>query len=175
MFIKKRVMKKILLLFISLIFTQCSILDDSRGLDFDQNAFDQNRELWQENKISNYTFSQEYFSTSVGPQPKLTSIVINSELDTIFVQSKNATDISIDHLRYYATVADVYDFIEYIKNSCEEEINSDQSNMKGAEIIVSYDDTYHYPTEVNCSGYYPDGIVGGLSIQIIFSDFKLNP
>jgi len=167
-------MNKILLLLISLIFIQCSNLDDSRGLDFDQNAFDQNRELWKENKISNYTFSQEYFSTSVGPQPKLTSIVINSELDTIFVQSKNATNISIEHLTYYATVDNVYDFIEYIVNSCEEQINSSQSPMAGAEIEITYDGTFHYPTEINCSGYYPDGMLGGLSIQIIISDFEVN-
>jgi hypothetical protein len=167
-------MKKILILFISLIFTHCSDLDDSRGLVFDQNTFDQNRELWKENKISNYTFSQEYFSTSIGPQPKLTSIVINSELDTIFVQSINATNISIEHLTYYETIDNVYDFIEYIVNSCEEQINSSQSRMEGAEIKITYDDTFHYPTEINCTGYYPDAILGGLSVHIIFSDFEVN-
>jgi hypothetical protein len=170
-------MKKILFLLISLILISCSDSDDSdeiAGLNFDQNAFDRNRQLWEVNEISNYTFSQEYFSTSVGPQPKLTSVVINSELDTIFVQSKNATNISIEHLTHYETVDNVYDFIEYIVNSCEEQINSNQSQMKGAKIDVEYDETFYYPTKINCVGYYPDGLVGGLSIHIIFSDFEVN-
>jgi hypothetical protein len=167
-------MKKILLLLISLILISCSDSDEFAGLNFDQNAFDQNRELWKQSKISNYTFSQEYFSSSVGPQPKLTSIVINSKLDTIFLQSNNATNISIEHLTYYETVDNVYDFIEYIVKSCEEQINSSQSPMEGAVIEIAYDETFHYPTEIDCSGYYPDGMLGGLSIHIIISDFEVN-
>ena len=170
-------MKKILLLLISLILISCSDSDNSdefAGLNFDQNAFEKNRQLWTENEISNYTFSQEYFSTSIGPQPKLTSIVINSEFDTIFLQSINATNISIEDLTYYETIDNVYDFIDYIVNSCEEQINSSQSPMKGAKIEITYDDTFHYPTKIICSGYYPNGMLGGLSIQIIISDFEVN-
>lgn len=166
-------MKKILLIFISLIFLQCTDSEDSRGLVFDQNAFEQNRELWKESKISNYKFSQEYFSLSVGPQPKLTSIVINSELDTIFLQSNNATNISLEELNYYGTINNVYDFIDYIVKSCEENIISANSPMEGAEIEIIYDKTFHYPTEINCTGYYPKGLDGGLSIHIIISDFEV--
>jgi hypothetical protein len=167
-------MKKILLL-ISLILISCSKSDDSdkfAGLHFDQNTFEKNRQLWTGNEIMNYTFSQEYFSTSIGGQPKLTSVIKNRVLDTIFVQ--NDTDASVENMTYYETIDDVYDFIEYIVNSCKEQIDSSQSPMKGAEIEITYDDTFHYPTEINCHGYYPSGILGGLSIQIVFSDFEVN-
>ncbi|MDD3721223.1 MAG: DUF6174 domain-containing protein [Lutibacter sp.] len=170
-------MKKILLLLISLILISCSDSDNSdefTGLNFDQNAFEKNRQLWTDNEISNYTFSQEYFSSSVGPQPKLTSIVINRELDAIFVQSTNETNISLEELTYYETIDNVYDFINYIVNSCEEQINSNQSPMEGAKIEITYDDTFHYPTKIICSGYYSNVMLGGLNIQIIISDFEVN-
>ena len=54
-------MKKILLLLISLILISCSDSGDSDeivGLNFDQNAFERNRQLWEVNEISNYTFSK---------------------------------------------------------------------------------------------------------------------
>jgi hypothetical protein len=170
-------MKKILLLLISLILISCSNSDDSdefAGLNFDQNTFEKNRQLWTENEILNYTFSQEYFSSSIGGQPKLTCVIKNRVLDTIFVLSEYDTDISIESLTYYKTIDDAYDFIEYIVNSCEEQINSDQRPMKGAKIDVEYDDTFYYPTKINCTGSYPDDLVGGLDIGIIFSDFEIN-
>ena len=170
-------MKKILLLLISLILISCNNSDDSDeivGLNFDRNAFEKNRQLWTENEISNYTFSQEYFSTSVGPQPKLTSIVINSELDIIFLQSNNSTNIPIEEFIYYGTVEDAFQFIEWTTAYYEDIINSNQSYMKGAEFDITYDETYHYPTEIKCIGNYFERIDGGLSIQIIFSDFEVN-
>ncbi|GEM_PF-1999933 len=171
-------MKKILiffnsLIFILLLFISCSDLDDSTMLVFDQNKFDKNRELWTKNEILNYTFSQQYSSLSIGSQPILTIIVRNRELDTIFVQSEYDTDINIEYLRYYEAIEDAYDFIEYIVNDCEEQINSDQSNMDGAKIDVEYDDSFYYPTKINCIGFYPNGVVGGLNIRIIFSDFEV--
>lgn len=170
-------MKKILLLLISLILISCSVSDDSdefAGLNFDQNAFDRNRQLWEVNEISNYTFSQEYSSTSIGTQPKLTSIVLNRELDSIFIQSNYANNTSIEGLTYHGTVDDVYLLIEYIANYYEEEINSSQNTLKGVEIDITYDDTFHYPTELKCNGYYSEALLGGLNFQIIFSDFEVN-
>ena len=169
-------MKKslLLLLLISLILISCSDSDEFAELNFDQNTFEKNRQLWTENEVLSYTFSQEYFSTSIGGQPILTSVIKNRLLDTIFVQSGSDTDIPIEYLTYYETIDDAFDFIEYIVNSCEEQINSNQSPMKGAVIDVEYDETFYYPTKINCGGYYPDGLVGGLSIHIIFSDFEVN-
>ncbi len=168
-------MKKILLL-ISLIFISCSNSNDSdkfSGLHFDQKTFEKNRQLWAENEILNYTFSQEYFSSSIGDQPKLTSVIKNKVLDTIFVQSGYATDNPIEELTYYGTVDDIFQYIEWSTGYYEDIINSNQSNMKGVEITITYDKTYHYPTEIKCSGNYFETIYGGLSIQIIFSDFKV--
>jgi hypothetical protein len=167
-------MKKILLLLISLVLISCSDSDEFAGLNFDRNTFEKNRELWEVNKISNYTFSQEYSSTAVGSQPRLTSVVINNKLDTIFVQSKYTTNNSMGELTYYGTVDDIYIYIEYMANYLEGEINSNQSIMKGAEIEIIYDDTWHYPTEIKCSGYYDHDLIGGLGLNIIFSDFEVN-
>ena len=170
-------MKKILLLLISLILISCSDSNDSDeivGLNFDQNTFEKNRQLWDEIKISNYTFSQVYSSTSIWSQPKLTSIVLNSELDSIFIEPKYANNIPIEEFIYYGTVEDVFQFIEWITAYYEDIINSNQSNMKGAEFAITYDETNHYPTEIKCRGNYFETVDGGLSIHIIISDFEVN-
>ena len=170
-------MKKILLLLIALILISCSDSNDSDeivGLNFDQNAFDQNRELWDEIKISNYTFSQEYSSLSIGTQPKLTSTVLNSELDSIFIEPKYGYNTPIEEFTYYGTVDDVFQYIEWSTGYYENIINSNQNNMKGAEFAIKYDETYHYPTEIKIRGNYFEPVYGGLSVQIIISDFEVN-
>lgn len=163
------------LLLFALMLISCSDSDELAGLNFDQKTFEKNRALWERNKISNYTFSQIYSSLSIGSQPKLTSIVLNNELDTIFVQSKNVTNNSMGELTYYGTVEDIYQYIENMAEQLEIEINSSQNIMKGAEIEVTYNETLHYPTEIKCHGYYDKDIVGGLGINIVLSDFEVNP
>ena len=168
-------MKKILLLLISLILISCSDSDDSdefAGLNFDQNTFEKNRQLWEVNKIPNYTFSQAYSSLSIGNQPKLTSVVLNSKLDSIFIETYNENNSSIEDLTYYGTIDDVYLFVKNFANYYKEEIDSNQSNLKGVEIHITYDDTFHYPTEIKINGYYSEIIEGGLSFRIVFSDFE---
>ena len=169
-------MKKILLLLISLILLSCSdsdATDEFTGLNFDQNTFVKNRQLWEANKILNYTFSQVYSSISIGSQPKLRSIVINNELDSIFIESKYVNNTSLEELTYYSTVDDVYLFIAYFANYYEEEIISSQSTMKGIEMDITYDDTFHYPTEIKFIGYYSKVLEGGLSLRIVLSDFEV--
>ncbi len=80
--------KNLIIILMSLLLISCSDSDELAGLNFDRNTFEKNRELWEVNKISNYKFSQVYSSLSIGSQPKLTSIVLNNEMDTIFVQSQ---------------------------------------------------------------------------------------
>lgn len=168
-------MKKILsFLLISILLISCSDTDELTGLNFDQKTFEKNRELWQVNKISNYKFAQVYSSLSIGSQPKLTSIVLNHELDTIYIQSNNSYYNLIGELTYFGTVEDIYQYIENMAEQIEIEINSSQNIMKGAEIEITYDDALHYPTEIKCSGYYDKPLLGGLSINIVFSDFEVN-
>lgn len=168
-------MKKILsFLLISILLISCSDTDELTGLNFDQKTFEKNRELWQVNKISNYKFSQVYSSLSIGSQPKLTSIVLNHELDTIYIQSNNSYYNLIGELTYFGTVEDIYQYIENMAEQIEIEINSSQNIMKGAAIEITYDEILHYPTEIKCSGYYDKPLLGGLSINIVFSDFEVN-
>ncbi len=70
-------MKKIFLLFTTIILISCNDTDDSSiGLDFDQESFNTNRELWESSGISNYVFTQEFTSLSIGGQPELTAVII---------------------------------------------------------------------------------------------------
>jgi hypothetical protein len=164
-------MKNIVILFLSLIIVSCSETDESTGLIFNQASYNTNRELWENNGVLDYTFSQEYFSSSVGGQSILTTIVKNSELDTIYSQS---IEESVKQLTHYETIDDVFDFINYMAEYCNDNINSSNSSMNGANITVEYDEKYYYPTKISCSGYYPDGYVGGLDTEIFIADFKEN-
>jgi len=167
-------MKKILLLLISLILISCSDdSDENVGLIFDQNAFLENRQLWEENGISNYTFSQEYFSLSVGGQPKIKSIIINGELDSIFIQSINVNNLPVEEFIHYETVDDIFQFIEWSTGYSQDLINSNQSTLISVEYDITYDETYHYPTKISFKGRHSEPMLGGLSVDIILSDFKI--
>ena len=170
-------MKKIFLLLISLILISCSDSDDSdefARLNFDQNTFEKNRQLWENSGIKDYTFIQEYSSSSVGRLPKLITVVIDGTLDTIYSLSNLGLDYHIENYTNYKTIDDVFQFIEWSTGYYEDIINSNQSNMKGAEFAITYDETYHYPTEIKCSGYYSVGVLGGLNVRINISDFEIN-
>lgn len=168
-------MKRTLLLSILLILISCRNSDELAILNFDQSSFDENRKLWNERKILNYTFSQESFSLSTGPQPKITCIVKNRVLDSTFVQFENNDNITpIESLNYYKTIEEAYNFIEKTVNSCKERIDSKENHMKGAKIDVEYDNNFYYPTKIYCIGYYKESFVGGLGIEITINGFEIN-
>jgi hypothetical protein len=166
-------MKNTLFLFMLLIIVSCNDTDDSTGLVFDQDSYDTNLELWENSGIVDYTFSQEYSSLSTGPQSELTTVVKNGALDTIYSQSSEDED-PIEYLVHYETINEVFDYIDSIVESCNEAINSSDELMDGANIEVEYDDNYHYPIEVRCSGSYPDDYCGGLGTIIFITDFEAN-
>jgi len=166
-------MKKTLIFLLLISLISCEEKDDLLGMNFDEETYNENRNLWQESGILNYTFSQEYFSTSVGGQPELNTIVRNNELDNIIIKS-SGEDITSDELIYYDNITDLYDFIDSVVKDGNEQINSSDKAMKGAIIDVEYDETYHYPTKISCSGYYPEGYLGGLSITIFVNDFQID-
>lgn len=167
-------MKNILLIFMSLIIVSCTKSDDSVGLIFEQESYDTNRKLWENSGVKDYTFIQEYSSTSVGRLPKLITVVIDGKLDTIYSLSSLSHDYSIENRTNYKTINDVFDFINSIVESCNEQINSSDSSMEGAEIEVEYDENYFYPTKIKCVGYYNENLLGGLSVGITISDFEIN-
>lgn len=169
-------MKKILMLLISVILISCNDsddLDEFSGINFDRNTFETKRELWEVNKTSNYSFSQVYHALGVVKQPKLKSIVLNNELDSIFVQSDQVDNTPLEYFEYFETIDDIYQFVEYLANCYETEINSDKSTLKGVKIEITYDDIFHYPTEIISTSYYSKIIYGGSSLQITCSDFEV--
>ncbi|WP_372754653.1 DUF6174 domain-containing protein [Labilibaculum sp.] len=169
-------MKNTLFLFMLLAIVSCSDTDDSTGLVFDQDSYDTNRELWENSGIVNYSFSQEYSTISTGPQPELTTVVKNGELDTIYSQSSENED-QIEYFVHCETMDEVFDYIDNIVESCNEAINSSDNIMDGADIEIEYDEKYYYPIKVKCSGSYPDeydGFDGGLSTVMYITDFEVN-
>jgi len=167
-------MKNIFLIFMSLILVSCTKSDDSVGLIFNQESYDTNRELWENSGIKDYSFVQAYSSNSVGGLPKLITVVIDSKLDTIYTQSSEFHDYSIENHPHYKTINEVFDYINNTVESCNKQINSSDSPMEGAEIEIEYDENYYYPTKIKCLGYYDEGLLGGLSVGITISDFEIN-
>lgn len=162
----------IFLLLITLI--SCEKKDDLPGMNFDEETYNENRYLWQESGIMNYTFSQEYHSQSIGGQPELNTVVRNNELVSIIVKSSGEDIRSDGFIIYYNNINDLYDFIDKIVKDAYWEINSSDNSMRGATIEVEYDETYHIPTKISCTGYYRPDIYGGLSITIAVNDFTID-
>ena len=166
-------MKYILLILISFVIVSCSETDDSIGLNFNEASYNTNRELWENGEILNYSFAQEQSASYNGGQPKLITVVKNGELDMIDVQSNDSND-SVENLVHYETIIEIFDYINNTVESCNQQINSSSNKMIGAEIEVEYNEIFYYPTKIICTGYYPDGYVGGLSTQIFITDFEKN-
>ncbi|WP_430811606.1 MULTISPECIES: DUF6174 domain-containing protein [unclassified Carboxylicivirga] len=166
-------MKNIFLFLLSFVIVSCGDTDDSIGLLFNQDSYNSNRELWENSGKLDYSFTQEQSATYNGGQPKLITVVKNGELDTIYIQTNESGD-SVKYLVHYETIDDVYDYINSTVESCNEQINSSDNQMNGAKIEVEYDASYYFPAKIICTGYYPNGYVGGLSTQIFITDFEEN-
>ncbi|GGG97508.1 hypothetical protein GCM10011416_14410 [Polaribacter pacificus] len=166
-------MRKILAFLIALILFSCSKSDEISGFNFDQKTFEKNRQLWEQNKINNYTFSQKYSSTSIGSQPKLTSVVKNNQLDSIFVQSNNTSISDLGEVFYYGTVNKVFQHIEWVTGYYENILHINDGYMKGVFFEITYDETYHYPTKIKYTGDYFGNVNGGLNVLIELSDFDV--
>lgn len=143
------------------------------GLKFNEKSFNTNFKLWHQYKNTSYEFSQEYFDNSRGPMPKIKIEVSDDKLMSSTVISDDI-DIDKNNIYFFETITDVYEFIEAVEVSCRESINSNHENsMYGAEIEIIYDEDYHYPLEVKCTGFYEEGVVGGLSSHLNISEFKI--
>lgn len=161
---------------IAFVSISCSNSDDSNeitGLQFDQQTFDANLQSWKGNGFSNYTFSQEYFSTAVGPpQPVITSVVKDNNSESVTISSNYNGNLGLDEMTYYQTIDDVFAYIEQSIDYYQEQIDSSENSMTGVEIHVAYDETYNFPTKLELMGHYSEPLLGGLSITIIFSGFE---
>ncbi len=159
-------------LFFTVFLFSCTNEEESVGLVFDQESFDTNRELWESSGITNYAFTQVYVSNVIGGQNELRTYVVENSLDTIYVIGGD--NGSVEDLVYYESISEVYDYIDRIVESCEEEINSSDNVMEGAKIIVEYNDSLYFPTKISCTGIYPEGYDGGLGVALTLSDFEVN-
>ncbi|KXX68177.1 DUF6174 domain-containing protein [Flammeovirga sp. SJP92] len=164
-------MKNLLLLtfaFAFLLFS-CNEKNELYTVNFDQEAYSQNLEMWTKSNFKDYSFSQQIFSSSFGGQPKLTINVKNGVYDSFTMEGER----EINSLTYYETVPELYAFIERIVEESKLKINDAEDPMKGVTIEVKYHDTYFYPVSIYCSGFYTGDYVGGLDITINVSDFEL--
>lgn len=164
---------KIIAVILTFFLLSCDFfIDDKEGLTFDEKSFEENKSLWVQNDISNYSFNQKYFDSSRGPMPEIGIKVSNNEFKSKdFVSGDDG--IHENDLYYFKTINEIFIFVERVVAECKDDIESNhESSMLGAEIRIEYDETYHFPRKVDCSGYYEEGVMGGLSSHLQITYFE---
>lgn len=164
---------KIITIIILLSVFSCNFfIDKKQELSFDEDTFKSNYTQWIQSENKNYEFIQKYSSTSTGPQPEIKVEVSNGKFVSSTIIS-NESDIHKYDFRRFDTITEIYEFVDEIAVECKENIASDQHPMLSAEIEIEYDETYHYPIMIDCSGSYEAGYAGGLSLILRISKFEL--
>ncbi len=173
-------MRNLILVFIALLtLGSCRKETDKKigSLSFDKAAYENNLSIWRSSQHANYKYSIEYYSEADGPQPKAIITVENYGIKEVAIQNEDGTitvleNNQIDYF-HYKTIDGWYNYISYTEYNCIQNINSSENAMQSARIDVTYDETYHFPKQINCSGSYPIGYMGGLSVEVKITDFEL--
>lgn len=150
-------MKKIILLMCGLFLIVSCATDDHSSknkikVNFDKEAFDNARELWQEQNLQNYTYTYEYFSSN-GPYNY--NVVVDNG---VIISEEGRT---IDNL--FANIESTY------KSLVQEYDNKNADLVTAVYYTITYNSQYHYPERFSVSYSYselPPPGYGGSSSEI---------
>ena len=125
----------------SLFFSSCFLL--TGGVTFDEDNFEKEYALWKENNPKNYSFEYRYRSDSGRVALRITVHDEISSFESLVgeVEVKKYIINSID---------DVFELIKTEKKEYEESKEKDYVY----DFSMSFDETYHYPTEVSIDAYH---------------------
>lgn len=154
-------MKKnnLLLIFaISSFFFSCSSDDNSYQVKFNEAEFTQQRELWKEKNLSNYSYQYDYFASS-GPYE-------------INVLVENGIAIGDSDYAEAKTIDEVFNKIQ---SDYQDALNQDKNGINGVQITVSYNKEFHYPEKIYYStSYKGDSPSGGGYYELEIKNFTPN-
>ena len=133
-------MRKLVFVFVALALAACSMGSRSE--------IEQNREKWQNADFSHYRFHLTVGCFCVFSQDMPLIIEVqNGEMVSMEYQSGNEIDASTrEYFQRFATIDKIFAEIEKDFQTVD---SGDASQDKADEVIVEYDETYGFPTQVN--------------------------
>jgi hypothetical protein len=175
---KRSQIKKItlysLILLILLISNSCSNTSD---VTFDEDTFYTQKAEWESLNISNYNFTQNYFNDT-GPQPHIMNTIKSNELVSSQITDEdlesgewNSNDLILDNLVSFNSINAIYEYIEELIEN--EKIKITTQEINGFYLNIVFDNTYHYPTNIEFSTTYYNDVVGGDYFTLVITDFNL--
>lgn len=142
-------------------------LKEEREFRFDSERFYKERKQWDDLRLQNYTFTQDFFS---GAGPSEMKIEIKTGKPKVLFCSSghpSQNEPSKVYCDLGLTISEVYSFIEESVRDSKKSYDSGRANLVRYEI--SYDPDYHYPKTVSESISYkddPDRFAWGFDLKI---------
>ena len=139
--------------------------NDDFILIFDKEKFEEEKKLWENLELKNYSFIQDYRSGTGHVWGKIT---VSEDFMTDFQNLHNPED---NYYRiWYGTISDIYRNVEKETNFN----NYDNlENILKIECVITYNSIYHYPELIKQDVYYKVVSYGGGGYTLKISDFKV--
>lgn len=144
---------------IGLLTTSCGKDEDTIRYDFDEKTFAVQQKSWEEQKIQNYQFDQDYMA-STGPVH-----------ETIVVKNGIATSTNNENgSMFIGNISEIY---AKVLNDFEYEKEHQDLPIYGISVDVKYNETYHFPEKIEFSTLYKEQIDGGMWYDLTISNFEI--
>jgi hypothetical protein len=153
-------------LFISLCIISCNDDDDDGSIDFDEDAFVENLNNWNQLNLQNYGY--EYSNSGCiypGSASDYEIEIVDGEVDSIVDLSEYGSSDGVSYL--------IDDLFAEIQSTYEENDGVEPtSDVYLEEIEVIYNEEYFYPEEVRYLYHIPEGIDGACNFYQYITNFE---
>lgn len=155
-------------LFISLCLISCDDENDTGSIDFDEDAFVENLNNWNQLNLQNYSYEYSNSGYSgTGMAPNIGVVIVNGEVDTL-------VDLSDDGIQDVANNYLIDDLFAEIQSTYNENDGAESSSSAYLEeISVVYDEEYFYPKEIHYIYYIPEDYTGLWNMHHYIESFEI--
>ena len=138
-------------------YNSCDVSNkDNITIKMDKETFLKERNEWNNQNLTNYQFTYNFFNDA-GPIGPVTITIKENEIPVIEYPNQNNDHIIAENIsEIYDFINGTFDFIESVKNG-----TYNGYKIKSITLNISYDTQYHYPKEVHLSTGYVESIDGG--------------
>jgi hypothetical protein len=137
-------MRKILLVLITFMLGACSLGD----LTGNRSEVEQNRQTWQEQEITHYRYHLFVGCFCVFSQDMPLIIEVQDD-EVVSLEYQSGNEIEATNLEYFQRFATIERIFAEIERDFQPVDSGESTGGKADEVIVEYDESYGFPTQVN--------------------------
>jgi Family of unknown function (DUF6174) len=160
-------MKKLFFVLMAFVLTACSLENVAGG----QSAVEQNKRKWQDANISHYRFHLNIGCFCVFSQDMPLLIEVQDG-EVVSMEYQSGKEIDASNRQYFQRFATIDKIFAEIENDFQTGDSSDSSQNKADEVVVEYDETSGFPTQVNVD-FIKNAVDDEFSLTV--SDFEKLP